>query len=112
METPDHQGLSPETTAVQRWVDGILSSGIHKLRSKIACEREKNAASKVVCEEDRKGGGEPGEGVRKKRGIDKCLHISASYLHCPLGDYQHTTPSLPDYRDKIKPEWILDSSNS
>lgn len=63
----------------------------------------------MVCEE---GGGEktPVSGLRAE-GIAKCLHISASYLHCPLGDYQHTIPSLQDYRDKIKPEWILHSSN-
>lgn len=52
----------------------------------------------------------PVSGLRAE-GIAKCLHISASYLHCPLGDYQHTIPSLQDYRDKIKPEWILHSSN-
>lgn len=37
----------------------------------------------------------------------KCLHISASYLHCPLGDDQHTSQSQQDYRDKIGPKWIL-----
>lgn len=47
-------------------------------------------------------------GLKEQR---RCLHISASYLHCLLGDYQHTIPSLQDYRDKIKPEWILHSSN-
>lgn len=36
---------------------------------------------------------------------------SAGYLHCPLGDYQRAIPSLQDYRDKIKLEWILHSSN-
>lgn len=43
--------------------------------------------------------------------VAKCLHISASYLHCPLGDNQHTIPSQRDYRDKIEPKWILHSSN-
>lgn len=62
-------------------------------------------ASEVVCEYKPLVSGPVGA-----QRVAKCLHISASYLHCPQGDNQRTIPSSQqDYRDKIEPKWILHS---
>lgn len=92
-------------------VNHVLSSRVHEEELKCAKENDGclqslgEAASEVVC-----GDRALVSGLRGGR-VAKCLHISASYLHCPLGDNQHTAPSRQDYKDKIEPKWLLHSSN-
>lgn len=91
-------------------VNYVLSSRVQREELKRTKEKKgclgglSSVACKMVCEDKT-----PERAMRAQR-VAKCLHISASYLHCPLGDNQHSAPSQQDYRDNPEIKKSLNGS--
>lgn len=65
------------------------------------------SSSEVVCEDK----APERERNCKSWGLPNVYTFQPTYLHCPLGDNQHTIPSQQDYTDKIELNGFLHSSN-
>lgn len=91
-------------------VNYVLSSRVQREELKHAKEKKgclgglSSVACKMVCEDKTL------ERAMRAQRVAKCLHISASYLHCPVGDNQHSAPSQQDYRENPEIKKSLNGS--